>query len=105
MRLRYRDTVQITRYQPEAAEDKYAGVSRTWVHAGTILAVVSPAENKRTVELYGERVVNMLQLTLEPCARLELGDGISRSGDAPTHIVVSTKEYSTHSTAIVERLV
>ena len=105
MRLRYRDTVQITRYQPEAAEDKYAGVSRTWVPAGTILAVVAPAENKRTVELYGERVVNMLQLTLEPGAQLKLGDGISRSGDAPTHIVLGIKKYSTHSAAIVEKLV
>ena len=84
----------------------YVGTVQSWQEIDPIKADVQPAQNKRMVELYGERAANMINLYIEKGADIHVGYGaFSLSDGKPTHIVISVLPYYQHLIAVVEKQV
>ena len=78
------------------------GVIKTPSVARTIEAIVSPVEDKLSVEIYGNKITQMLQIITSDT--IADGEMVSISGSTPTHKIVSVKEYAKHKTALAEKI-
>ena len=92
-------------FKPVEVPSQYVGTVIQWQEVGAVFADVQTAENKRLVELYGERVNNMQTLYLEKGAGIRNGYGAFSlaSNGKPTHKIVSVLRYPDHIVAVAER--
>lgn len=78
------------------------GVIKTPSAVRVIEAIISPVEDKLSVELYGNKITQMLQLITS--GTVADGETISIGGNSPTHKIVSVREYTKHKTALAEKI-
>lgn len=106
MRLLRQRIRTVSLFKPTQLPSDYVGTVQSWQEISPIKADVQPAQNKRLVELYGERAANMLNLYIEKGADIQVGYGaFSLSNGKPTYIVISVLPYYQHLVATVERKV
>jgi len=102
MRLIQKDLKDVQVFTNTEQPSAYVGTERVWVKARIIKANVQTIQSKRLVEIYGERVLKMLQLTTQEL--LVEGEGIhlSLAATAPVYRVESVLPYSQHNVVVVE---
>ena len=101
MRLHRRGLKTVYVFKRVETESDYVGTENKYVPCRPIKCNVQPAENKITVEMYGEKVYCMCTLICD--IDCDVGDAVSfERGGAPTHKIISLSTYSTHKKAIAE---
>lgn len=100
MRLKQSDLKVLQVLKLEEKESDYVGTSVGYLPDRTVKANVQPAESRRTIELYGERVKRMYRLLMNPPNMILPEERVIISGKLCE--VVSAPEYSGHSAVIVE---
>ncbi len=100
MRLMQRHLKELPRRRRSGQKSPYAGHETTLAEAPPIRAQVSPAADKQSIALYGERAEKMYNLNCETGTDLKIGEYVEIDGQDCK--VVSVLRYSTHITAVAE---
>lgn len=98
MRLMRADLHSFEFYRYEKADSGYVGTAIEKRFAGKFSAAVKPVSDSLSAELYGERVRNMIQLTVLKDKAMLLfsnGDGF-RDENGRQYRIISIAEYSSH---------
>lgn len=103
MRLTENLLTDIRLWKAEEQENGYVGTS---VQPGdrlpNIKGIVRPAEDMLTAEIYGEKIAQLLKITV--CTPLENGCFAAFNGeDQPTHRIISVMHYTRHIEALAEK--
>ena len=99
MRLRERDKVSVTVYEPLGRNDDVY----QWGASKAIRAAVYPAGRSLRPEIYGNRVSEMRIMLYDGGEKLEVGRGVSLDGGLPTYLIKEVERWD-HQRAVLEMI-
>lgn len=101
MRLMSVDTAEYPLKRAETGSSGYVGTKNVFADAGAITGQLSPASDRFSVELYGDKAMSMFSLIVDNNADIRKNDRVVLAdGD---YTVVSVLAFGTHRTAMLER--
>ena len=99
MRLMNKDIGRFTLLRGHPINAGYVGTKLDFTAVGLIDGVLSPASDKLSIELYGEKSASMYRFTVLSEVDLRQDDRISVDGTEYT--VISIMRYSDHTDAMI----
>ena len=101
MRLMRRDTAEYPLKRAGTASSGYIGTKNVYTPAGTVTGQLSPASDRFSVDMFGDKAASMCTLICSADADIRKNDRVTLTdGD---YTVVSVMRYQTHITAALER--
>ena len=103
MRLMKIDTATYSLYRPAAAATGYVGTKNEYASAGTIDGHLSPASDRFSIEMFGDKAAATYTLFVDVSTDIRKNDRVTL-GDGD-YTVISVMVYQTHKTATLEKAV
>ena len=101
MRLMRRDTAEYPLKRAETVQTGYVGTGNEYRPVGTVTGQLSPASDRFSVEMFGDKAASMYTLICTVGTDIQKNDRVTlRNGD---YTVVSVVRYQTHITVTLER--
>lgn len=95
------DTAEYPLKRASPAPSGYIGTKNVYESAGTVTGQLSPASDRFSVEMFGDKAASMCTLICPEGTDIRKNDRVTLpDGD---HTVVSVMRYQTHVTATLEK--
>ena len=101
MRLMAIDTAEYTLKRAAPVSTGYVGTKNVFATVGTVEGQLSPATDRFSVELYGDKAMSMFSLIVGNNADIRKNDRVVLADGEYT--VVSVLAFGTHRTAMLEK--
>ena len=103
MRLMNRDIHTFKVFKTQKIDSGYVGSSLKELEIGDVRCIVSPLSDKVSIEIYGERVTNMVEFTILKTQYTIISDGDILENNGRRYKVVSVMEYPEHYCIVGEK--
>ncbi len=101
MRLIMSDTAEYPLKRASPAPSGYVGSKNVFTPAGTVTGQLSPASDRFSVEMFGDKAASMHTIICTVGTDIQKNDRVTLTDGEYT--VVSVMQYQTHITAALER--
>ena len=103
MRFLRKDLKKVYVFSKKESESDYVGTKVSYEPSHVIYCHITPAADKLTSEVFGERAYSMLNLMCTKNYDIKDGYRISLKGfDVPEYKVISVMEYTQHKSVVAE---
>lgn len=101
-RIMQADTDTYSVYRSGTTQSERVGTKNEYTLYGSITGQLSPVRDSTLLEIYGNRVEQMFNLTFSKGVDLKLNDKIAINGDY--YKVIAVLPYTSHCQATIERI-